>query len=169
MISLKICLIGGSAVGKTSLVRRFVDGIFSEKYLTTIGVKIDKKQIDFDESAVQLLVWDIEGTDKFSGFNPRYLNGAAAYIVVLDQSRPDTLEDAISLYQQAKVVSQSPAYLVINKSDLPSKLTQIQLDSLADFEFSHVITTSAKAGDNVEKLFELIAKQASMECEPNGE
>lgn len=166
MISLKVCLIGASAVGKTSLVRRYVDGIFSDKYLTTIGVKIDKKLIELAREQVQLLVWDIEGTDKFSGFNARFLNGAAAYIVILDQSRPSTLEDALKLIDLARETSNAAGYLVINKSDLPNQLPDEQLEQVYQLGLSGIFYTSAKNGENVELLFETIAEQRVVANEP---
>ncbi|MGJ8679827.1 Rab family GTPase, partial [Paraglaciecola sp.] len=63
MIQKKICILGASGVGKTSLIKQYVEGIFSEKYLTSIGVKIDKKIVELDSSSVQLMIWDIEGID----------------------------------------------------------------------------------------------------------
>ena len=66
MIQKKICLLGASSVGKTSLVKQFVEGIFSEKYLTTIGVKIDKKTLSIANEQVNLLLWDMEGNDRYN-------------------------------------------------------------------------------------------------------
>ena len=113
MINKKVCLIGASAVGKTSLIRQFVDGIFSDKYLTTIGVKIDKKKVITPKGDVQFLVWDIEGTDKFCGFNARYLNGACAYVVVLDKSRANSVQDALEIFAKAQSSSNAPAFLAL--------------------------------------------------------
>ncbi|MFD2165071.1 Rab family GTPase [Thalassotalea euphylliae] len=158
MMHFKVCLIGASAVGKTSLVRRFVDGIFSEKYLTTIGVKIDKKVVAIEEGEAQLMVWDIEGTDQFSGFTPRFLNGAAAYVVVIDQSRVSSFEDALDVYAKARQSSNAQSYLVINKQDLPNQLTDEQLAQTTSLGFSEVVRTSAKDGQNVEQLFESITR-----------
>ncbi|REL34666.1 Rab family GTPase [Thalassotalea euphylliae] len=155
----KVCLIGASAVGKTSLVRHFVDGIFADKYLTTIGVKIDKHQVVTKQGEVQLLIWDIEGTDRFCGFNTRYLNGANAYIVVLDKSRPKSAVDALTLLSMAKDYSDAPAYLAINKSDLNGQLSQDLHAQLQSAGFAQVINTSAKTGENVEQLFRSIAEQ----------
>lgn len=157
MISHKLCLIGASAVGKTSLIRQFVDGIFSDKYLTSIGVKIDKKEVDANDAKVRFMVWDIEGTDKFSGFNPRYLNGASAYIIVLDQARSSSVYDALALYEKAKLVSPALPFLAINKSDLPTQISATQMDLLSSIGFEQIIQTSAKTGENVEQLFTNIA------------
>ena len=87
MIQKKVCILGPTGVGKTSLIKQFVEGIFSEKYKTTIGVKIDKKQVNKDGRGVQLLLWDLEGIDRYCGFNPLYLRGASACVVGQTQSQ----------------------------------------------------------------------------------
>ena len=81
MIQKKVCLLGGFAVGKTSLVSRFVTSIFSEKYLTTVGVKVDKKLVSVNGQDVTLMLWDIYGEDEFQTVQPSYLRGASGYLV----------------------------------------------------------------------------------------
>ena len=157
MLSKKVCLIGASAVGKTSLVKQFVEGIFSEKYLTTIGVKIDKKAVTVDNTEMQFLIWDIEGTDKFCGFTPRFLNGAQAYVVVLDQSRPSSMQDALEIFAKAQACSNAPAFLAINKSDLDNQLSDNQQQILNELNFVAISHTCAKNGESVEQLFSSIA------------
>ena len=66
MIQKKICMLGAFAVGKTSLVKQYVSGIFSEKYHTTVGVKIDKKMVEVDGQSMTLILWDLHGEDEFS-------------------------------------------------------------------------------------------------------
>lgn len=153
MIQKKICFIGASAVGKTSLIRRYVEGIFSDKYLTTIGVKIDKKRVATNKGDVQLLIWDLEGTDQFCGFQARYLKGASAYVLVIDQSRPTSFSDALDIYKLASDATSAPAFLVLNKSDLPNQLHESQLTTLNNMPFSGQCITSAKTGDKVDTLF----------------
>ena len=97
MIQKKICTIGAFAVGKTSLIRRYVDSIFSEKYLTTVGVKIDKKPVNVLGQDVTLILWDIHGEDDFQEINMNYLRGSSAYILVVDGTRYSTLEKAYLL------------------------------------------------------------------------
>ncbi len=75
MIQKKICMLGGYAVGKTSLVQRFVKGIFSEKYLTTVGVKIDKKVVQVGGREVSLILWDLHGEDDFQQVQMSYMRG----------------------------------------------------------------------------------------------
>jgi small GTP-binding protein len=98
-MSKKICLMGASAVGKTSLVKRFVEGKFDESYRTTIGVHIDKKSVICDEEQVELTIWDLEGKDdlQLESRDASYLNGAQGYMLVADATRPDTLDVAKGL------------------------------------------------------------------------
>ena len=93
----KVCMIGGFSVGKTSLVKRFVESVFSEAYLTTVGVKIDKKTVNLGASSVNLILWDVAGEDDISSFKMSYMRGCAGYVLVADGTRPSTLAVALSL------------------------------------------------------------------------
>jgi len=88
----KICMLGGFSVGKTSLVKRYVQSVFSETYLTTVGVKIDKKTVDLPERSVNLILWDLAGEDDIGSLRITYLRGAAGYVLVADGTRPATLD-----------------------------------------------------------------------------
>lgn len=168
MIQKKVCMLGASAVGKTSLVKKFVEGIFSEKYLTSIGVKVDKKRVDLAEDTVQLMLWDIEGVDRYSGFNPRYLRGAAAAIIVVDQTRPQSLEDGLEILRMTKENGDIPVFLVVNKNDLPaSKLWNCPSESDFISSFDDLFKTSAKSGDGVDQMFTEVA-QKIIDCKANG-
>jgi small GTP-binding protein len=158
MIQKKICLLGATGVGKTSLVKQYVDGIFSEKYLTTIGVKIDKKEVTLPTTSVQLMLWDIEGIDRYCGFQPKYLRGASAYILVADQTRSQSLIEGFEIQQMVKAVADIPGVLAINKVDLDASWhwsnTEVEkIQSNFDFTFN----TSAKTGLGVEQLFSKLA------------
>lgn len=157
MIQKKICLLGASSVGKTSLVKQFVEGIFSEKYLTTIGVKVDKKTLSIADEKIQFMLWDMEGNDTYNVFQERYLRGAAAYIIVVDQSRSSSFNEGLDIHTLARQVTNCPAVLNINKSDLPATWhiddNEAHQD-LFDLEFS----TSAKTGSQVEEMFLALAK-----------
>lgn len=159
MIQKKICLLGPTGVGKTSLVKQFVEGIFSEKYLTSIGVKIDKKQLQVNNQIVQLMIWDIEGTDRYCGFQAKYLRGASAYIIVTDQTRSQSLLEGIEIQRMVKEEVDIPGGLVINKSDLPSSWhwSNTEIDESKQ-HFAHACHTSAKTGEGVEAMFSHIAQ-----------
>ena len=115
----KICMIGGFSVGKTSLVKRYVESIFSETYLTTVGVKIDKKTIDLGDKAVTLILWDVAGEDDVSTLKMTYLRGSAGYVFVADGTRGSTLDVALSLRERVEAeYGPSPFVLLLNKCDL---------------------------------------------------
>jgi len=161
MIQKKLCMLGASGVGKTSLVKQYVEGIFSDKYLTSIGVKIDKKHVQLDDTDVQLMLWDVEGIDRYSGFNPKYLRGAAVVLIVVDHSRPQSLQDALEIAQMTKAVKNVPIVLVINKSDLtPAQEWNDLLNSETQLLFQAQYQTSAKENVGIEGMFIDVAKMS---------
>lgn len=161
MIKKKICMVGAFAVGKTSLVQRFVKSIFDDKYLTTVGVKIDKKALDVDGTPVELLLWDIQGEDELSKMRLSYLKGAAGYLLVVDGTRAATLDTALGIQKLAEdSLPGVPSIILFNKSDLEHQweLSHDDISSLTDVGKT-VIKTSAKDGTGVEEAFLLIAKR----------
>jgi len=102
MIQKKICMVGSFGVGKTSLVARYVKSIFSDKYLTTLGVKIDKKSLSVDGEEVNLMLWDLAGEDALTVIKPMQLRGASGYILVADGCRASTLDAAIDLQSRVE-------------------------------------------------------------------
>jgi len=159
MIQKKVCILGATGVGKTSLTRRFVDSIFSEKYLTTIGVKVDKKAVSLGPDEVQLLIWDIEGIDRYCGFNPRYLRGASCFCIVMDQTRAQSLVEGIEILEMAREHSDVPAVMVVNKCDLQNEW-HWNIDTVNDHAkaFDGYFHTSAKTGLRVEDVFVCMAE-----------
>ena len=160
MIQKKICMVGASAVGKTSLVSRFVKSIFSDIYHATIGVKIDKKSIKVGEQEVNLMLWDISEEDEFEKITTTYLQGAAGYILVVDGTRQKTLNKAISLQARVEgVLGSVPFILLINKSDL-EKQWEVTPEMTQQFTGKGwtVIQGSAKTGLGVEDAFRTLGK-----------
>jgi small GTP-binding protein len=160
MIQKKVCMLGGFAVGKTSLVSRFVHSIFSDKYLTTIGVKIDKKAVSLLRGEMELILWDIYGEDEFQKVRMSYLQGASAYLLVADGTRPATLEVASSLQRAAELeIGKVPFVLALNKVDLAD---QWQVDEAALAQAGalgwKVVRTSAKTGEGVDEAFLILAR-----------
>lgn len=167
-ISKKICLIGDFGVGKTSLIRRFVDRQFSDRYLSTVGVKISRKSIELSNLeqekniTLQLLIWDIEGSTKFKGVSASYFQGAKGAIIVGDVTRPESLEN-ISEHIQAflKVNPQGKTVVALNKSDLIDAEyleKYCQLYSFNDNKsFVSTYASSAKTGTNVDEIFQSLA------------
>jgi small GTP-binding protein len=157
-------MLGGFGVGKTSLVRRFVQSMFSDTYLTTVGVKIDKKTVTVGEQEMILLLWDIAGEDDVSPIRMSYLRGAAGYLLVADGTRAETLEVAKSI--QARVASEIgpvPFLVLFNKADLQDSW-DIPQQSFAMLEASGwgTLRTSAKTGQGVEEAFQELAKRMVM-------
>ena len=162
MLQKKICLLGASGVGKTSLIKQYVEGVFSEKYQTSIGVKIDKKVVSFEANTVQLIIWDLEGIDRYCGFQPKYLRGASAFAIVTDQTRSQSFTDGLAILNDIRKVTDVPGVLVVNKSDLdPARdVTEKHMNALTE-QCSLCFHTSAKTGVQVEELFVGLARLAS--------
>jgi small GTP-binding protein len=163
MIQRKICMLGSFAVGKTSLVSRFVQSIFSEKYLTTVGVKIDRKEVTIGDRQLNLVLWDINGQDAFQTVQKSYLRGSAGYLLVVDGTRPTTLDVAIDLQKKAEsVVGKVPFIVALNKADLSAEwqVDQTRLVKLAKDGWN-MIPTSAKTGVGVEETFSALARRMS--------
>lgn len=161
MIQKKVCLLGGFAVGKTSLVARYVSSLFSEKYLTTVGVKVDKKVVAVDGRDVTLMLWDIFGQDEFQDIQPSQLRGMSGYLLVADGTRRATLATARDVQKKAEAtVGRVPFILLLNKSDLATEwdIDQPTLLKLADDGW-RVMRTSAKTGEGVEAAFESLTRQ----------
>jgi small GTP-binding protein len=155
----KICMLGGFSVGKTSLVKRFVESVFSESYLTTVGVKIDKKVVDVDGRAVNLILWDVAGEDDINTVRMSYLRGCAGYVLVADGTRPSTLDVARSIRERVEAeIGKLPFVLLLNKSDLQEQwaLASTDTDELREAGWS-VRASSARSGEGVEDAFRELA------------
>ena len=148
-------MLGSFAVGKTSLVRRYVESIFSENYVTTIGVKIDKKTISVDNTDMSLILWDVYGEDNHQSVLPSYLRGMAGYILVVDPTRPATFTSAKKLHTLVNdTLGPKPFVLVLNKSDLKHDwaIDQVLFEEL-DAAAIETIETSAKLDTGVDGVF----------------
>jgi hypothetical protein len=160
MIQKKVCMLGAYGVGKTSLVSRFVSSIFSEKYLTTVGVKIDKKRVSLLRGEMELILWDIYGEDEFQKVRMSYLRGASALLLVADGTRRETVQVAVHLQKSATdAIGKVPFLLAVNKVDLADRW-QVDAEALSgvnDLGWK-VIRTSAKTGEGVEDAFLVLAR-----------
>lgn len=160
-IQKKICLMGDFAVGKTSLVRRFVENRFDDKYLSSIGVKISRKTLLFDSYRLNLLIWDLAGTDNIPVIESGYMRGAAGAILVCDLTRPETLDTFQRLAEQFR--TQNPKAILVgvgNKADLPDchRLGENELKQVGQqIGCLNTFITSAKTGQQVEETFQTLA------------
>ena len=155
----KICMIGGFSVGKTSLVKRYVHSVFSEAYLTTVGVKIDKKTVDLADRTVNLILWDLAGEDDINSFRMTNMRGAAGYVLVADGTRPSTIDVALSLRQRVEAeMGPLPFVLLLNKCDLKEEWAISDAD-LAGLRGNgwRVEPSSARTGEGVEDAFKELA------------
>lgn len=162
MIQKKICMIGDFAVGKTSLVARFVTEAFSDKYMTTVGVKIDTKIVTLtDGQEVKLILWDIAGNDALTTAATSYLRGAAGYLLVIDGTRKPTWESALQLQKSvAEAIGNKPFIMLLNKSDLPEQWEITKGMVSEQVSRGHkIIHTSAKSGKGVEQAFKELAEK----------
>ena len=153
-------MLGSFSVGKSSLMRRFVSTIFDDKYMTTIGVKIEKKVVQAGGQDVSLVIWDIHGDDMYQRVPMNYLRGMMGYLLVIDGTRRQTLIDALSLAETVtKEIGRVPALLVLNKSDL---MDQWEIDDGQQAKLVKdgwmVLKTSAKTGEGVEKAYMQLAE-----------
>ncbi|WP_294958713.1 Rab family GTPase [Sulfurovum sp.] len=155
MIRKKILMLGDFAVGKTSLVRHYIDNTFDDVYLTTIGVKVSKKMLAVNHVELELLIWDIEGETPTKKIPKAYFKGASGAIIVCDASRKETIEgirehigDLLAFNREAKYV------IAYNKSDL---LSAQQKETLSLSE--NTFLTSAKDGSQIDILFTTLAKE----------
>jgi small GTP-binding protein len=161
MIQKKVCMVGVQGTGKTSMVKRFVHSRFSERYLSTVGVKIDRKPVDVDGAEVTLLLWDIEGRTEENDVPASYLRGAHAVLYVVDGTRRATFEQLPSLRELVRsAVGDVPSILALNKADLEAQweLTRADDASLSGAGL-HTLRTSAKSGMGVEDAFHWLAKE----------
>ncbi len=149
----KICMLGAVGVGKTSLVRRFVESIFSERYQATVGVKIDRKALTLGGDTLNLMLWDLQGEAEHQATRLEYLRGSAGYLVVADATRPDTLVVAHDLVRRAgELLPGVPWLLVLNKMDLAPAVTEQERSGLRADGWT-VQDTSAATGAGVDETF----------------
>ena len=155
MIQKKICVLGAAGVGKTSLTAQFVHSKFSEKYLSTMGVKIDKKIVHIDDIQVNLMIWDIHGEEKYKKITSSYLRGAAGILTVIDGTRPETIQTAHEILERVHTdIGKIPNIFLCNKADLTDAwdMNPQQLDELKQYN-NPIYNTSAKTGEHVEESF----------------
>lgn len=149
----KIVLLGNVGVGKTSLIRKFVFNTFSDDYLSTIGVRVDKKSVDVGDIKVHLMIWDLAGEIFNSKLYATYTQGAHALIGVFDMSRPNTFDVIESELLQQK--DRKDFIIIANKSDL---VDQEEYNRIKE-KYHPDYITSAKDGDDVLQAFEALAKK----------
>ncbi|MEM2899448.1 MAG: Rab family GTPase [Thermoplasmata archaeon] len=152
----KVCMVGDPAVGKTSLIRRFVLDSFSDKYLATIGTKVTKKELKIGNDEIKLMIWDVLGQEH-TRLKSVYFKGAKGALIVCDLSREDTI-DGLSEWTEKfyEVAGKVPVVFIGNKADLAhDDYFEKKVPRIPN---SLYLKTSAKTGENVEKAFRKLAE-----------
>jgi len=167
MIKRKICLLGDPAVGKTSLIRKFIFDIFSDEYISTVGTKVSKKEIEVEinkldlKITLTLMIWDILGQSAYQSLHSMFYRGASGGLIVSDWTRPNIFSSmekwVTSLH---KVIGEVPVIFLVNKVDLDShpEFRQEDIDDLKKKYNTFSFSTSAKTGLNVEDAFSSLSK-----------
>ncbi len=149
MIRKKILLLGDFSVGKTSLVRRYVDGAFDDKYLTTIGVKISKKLCTIKGVECELIIWDVEGSTPSKKISLGYYRGASGAILVSDATRRETIENLVD--HKDIFLTENPNAVYVTAYNKADKLSKMAIENIALDK--DTFFTSAKDDQNVDALF----------------
>ncbi len=156
-------MLGATAAGKTSLVRQYVYGMFDKEYKTTIGVNVERMDVTVDGQVVKLTMWDLEGyDDPLDEYRKDYIPGAHGYVLVVDGTRPETLDVARSLQQLAQdiLVEAVPFVVVLNKRDLEGRWALSRgISNKLSQEGWTAYETSAKTGKNVPEAFQILARK----------
>ena len=166
MTKFKVCLMGAFSVGKSSLVRRFVHEVFDDRYITTLGVKIETKQVQLDSGPVKMVVWDMGGADGadqdadlVSSRMKAYLQGVNGVMLVADGTRSATVDTAQRLHEWLKKeLPGVPAVMLLNKFDLQEQWQLSVPETKELFNALQCFTTSALSGENVERTFKHLAE-----------
>ena len=158
----KIVLIGDQAVGKTSLVLRYINDTFSEHYISTIGADFLIKDLQLVQAPVRLMIWDLGGQEQWEGIRARYMQGSDGIILIFDVSRKQNLQHYISNWvREVKefIGEKTPVIVVANKIDLKPQVNLKEAAKLMKSLNYPYIETSAKTGDLVETIFQRITAE----------
>lgn len=161
-------MLGDFSVGKTSLIRRFVERQFSDQYLSTVGVKISRKTVECNlveqqkQVNVQMLIWDLEGNTKFKAVTPMHLQGATSAVIVADVTRQVTIDHIPEHVQCFLSVNPKGSIVVaLNKADLVYEDKVVKTIDVFSFKPQEQVIatylTSAKNGSQVDQIFEKLA------------
>lgn len=162
----KVCLVGEKAVGKTSLIRRFVLNTFDDRYVTTIGTKVSKKELEFTmaDTTVHLdmTIWDIMGEKGFRELlKEAYFYGANAILAVADLTRKKSLTDLDDWIDSTiKEAGKIPVMIAVNKIDLEddAEFGDNESQEIGKAFGAPFVYTSAKTGEKVQNTFEALGK-----------
>ena len=167
----RICLLGDSAVGKTSLLTRYCDGTFKEKYGNTIGVDFRVVTLKYENTITKIHIWDTAGQERFKSIAVNYFKNSHGFIFVYDISNSSSFNDVKNWIELAFANNKSANinFLVGNKCDLESQ-RQVNVnegEELAKMRNFTFFETSAKENKDVKKMFEFFAYKLIQYFEKN--
>ncbi len=150
----KIVLAGDGNVGKTSLIRRYCDGMFEQSRVMTIGVDFQTKVVLLGKNRVKLSIWDVAGQERFGSFRDSFYRGARAVALVFDLTEPESFAH-LGLWRDEirRIVPDVPMAVVANKTDLSPVVSADDAHRWARQQGMPFLQTSAATGHNVEPLF----------------
>jgi len=157
----KVIFLGDAAVGKTSIVAKHVTSTFRENYIPSLGANITSREYSLEGKDVTLMIWDIAAQEEFSRVRHLYYRGVKAAFIVYDVTRPRTFENVVSWHDDLTTIVRKkvPIILIGNKTDLPAVVHSASGKRLADDIGADFIETSAKTGENIEKVFDKVVRK----------
>jgi small GTP-binding protein len=156
----KVCLLGAPGVGKTSIVRRFVEHRFDLDYDSSIAMAISKGTVELGGISLEMMLWDPEGSEAWGQYNRSFISGASGLMFVVDATKPRTLDHLLEAQSKGRgFIGSRPAVLIVNKVDLTQDfaLTKAQIDAASKLNW-HLLQASAKSADNVDEAFTKLAE-----------
>ena len=153
-------MLGAPGVGKTSLVRRFVEHRFDQDDESSIAMQVSKGTVELGDISLEMMLWDPEGSEAWGQYNRSFISGASGLMFVVDSTKPRTLDHLLEAQAKGRgFIGSRPAVLVLNKVDLTPDvaLTEAQLDAASKLNW-RIARASAKSGDGVDEAFMKLAE-----------